>query len=245
MDSHIGERFGRLVIVGTTWNSKRRRTHMVCKCDCGNIVERQYSHLANGKVKSCGCLLKETTEKRIEEGMAREQERRKKSEQYFLNQRAVQYIKRIKTEYKQSQKQKYNELRKNNMHLYYVWQSMLQRCSNPNHKKYKDYGKRGVGVCTEWQTFDRFYLWAVNNGYCKGLTLDRINTNGNYEPSNCRWTDFKMQANNKRTNKWLEKDGETHTMSEWAERLNIGYDWLRDHWQDNGLTLTHYDNVME
>jgi len=84
--------------------------------------------------------------------------------------------------------------------LYTTWKNMISRCTNPNHVGYKNYGGRGITVCDEWiNSLESFYKWAMNNGYEEGLTIDRINNDGNYEPSNCRWATYKQQANNKRT----------------------------------------------
>lgn len=82
--------------------------------------------------------------------------------------------------------------------LYHVWDQMLARCQNPKSTAYKKYGAKGVTVCTEWQESSRFIEWALQNGYKEGLTLDRKDAQGNYEPSNCRWETPMVQGINKR-----------------------------------------------
>lgn len=109
-----------------------------------------------------------------------------------------------------------------NRRLYGVWHSMRERCFNPNCHAYKDYGGRGITVCSEWNNFEPFYEWAISNGYKDNLTLDRINVNGNYEPNNCRWTDWKTQQNNKRTNIFYTFNGKTQTISQWAKEKGWG-----------------------
>ena len=112
--------------------------------------------------------------------------------------------------------------------LYRIWANMRTRCNNPNFTKYADYGGRGITVCKEWGTFEPFRAWAVLNGYKENLTLDRIDNNGNYCPENCRWATQKEQCNNKRNNHTLTHNGETLTISEWAQRLNVNYFSLHD-----------------
>lgn len=89
--------------------------------------------------------------------------------------------------------------KKTNTRLYSIWSNMKQRCTNPKLPRYKDYGLRGITVCREWlEDFNYFYEWAMKNGYDDNLTIDRINNDGNYEPSNCRWITNKEQQLNKR-----------------------------------------------
>lgn len=119
--------------------------------------------------------------------------------------------------------------------LYNIWNSMKQRCLNKNSKDYRRYGGRGITVCKEWvESFEAFRDWAIANGYADNLTIDRINNNGNYEPSNCRWTTNKRQQNNKRNNHLLTYRGETHSISEWAKKVGISVTALKQriyaHW---------------
>jgi hypothetical protein len=113
--------------------------------------------------------------------------------------------------------------------IYNIWRAMRQRCSNPKCINYKNYGGKGVQVCTEWEDFQTFYDWAMLNGYAEYLTIDRVDVNGNYEPSNCRWVSYKVQANNKRNSKFLELNGVSHTIAEWGDITGIpkGTIWLR------------------
>lgn len=105
--------------------------------------------------------------------------------------------------------------------LYECWRHMRYRCDNPSNQAYKDYGARGIKVCKEWYDFAVFRKWALENGYSDTLTIDRIDTNGNYEPSNCRWADSYTQMNNRRTCPRYELDGEKLTMSEWSHKTGI------------------------
>lgn len=112
-----------------------------------------------------------------------------------------------------------------------IRRGMIQRCYNKNNENYENYGKRGISICEEWlESQDTFIEWALQNGYANNLSIDRIDANGNYEPSNCRWADKYVQANNKRPscewNRQIKRtwtiDGETKSRKEWCEIYNIG-----------------------
>ncbi len=118
---------------------------------------------------------------------------------------------------------------KSRSRIYRVHRTMMMRCYNPNAHEYENYGGRGITVCDEWHDFERFYEWAVQNGYDENskkqseCTIDRIDHNGNYEPSNCRFVSMKTQQRNKRSNVLITYNGETHCMSEWAEIAGLKY----------------------
>ena len=85
--------------------------------------------------------------------------------------------------------------------LYSIWSGLKGRCNNPNDPRYDRYGGRGISVCEEWNTsFQSFYDWAISNGYSEDLTIDRIDNDGNYEPTNCKWSTSKEQCNNRSSN---------------------------------------------
>lgn len=113
--------------------------------------------------------------------------------------------------------------------LYSIWRSMKKRCNNANDDHYYLYGGRGIKVCDEWNSyFIAFYNWAIQNGYNSNLTIDRINPNGDYEPSNCRWSTPKQQGRNRRSNRLITYNGETKSLTEWAEENGINYFQLRN-----------------
>lgn len=108
-----------------------------------------------------------------------------------------------------------------NTPIYAVWQTMKQRCNNPKNQKYKWYGAKGVTYCEEWESVEVFYKWCLSNGYEEGLTLDRIDSNGNYEPKNCRFVPISEQQSNKTNTHFIEYNGEIHTLTEWSKILQI------------------------
>ena len=105
--------------------------------------------------------------------------------------------------------------------LYTVWVDMRRRCDDTTDARYSDYGGRGITVCAEWYDFQNFYNWSILNGYNTGLTIDRINNDGNYAPKNCRWVDRYVQANNKRNNRKICINGETKNLFQWCREYNI------------------------
>jgi len=103
--------------------------------------------------------------------------------------------------------------------IYKCWQHMMERCYNSSCKEYKYYGGRGIKVCERWHKFENFYKDMGNKP--EGMTLDRKNNDGDYCLENCRWATKEEQANNKRNNHWIEYQGETKTLAQWARSLDI------------------------
>lgn len=106
--------------------------------------------------------------------------------------------------------------------IYKIWQGIKDRCCNPSHVSYANYGGRGITVCQQWKdSFENFYLWAIDSGYRNGLTIDRINNDEGYMPSNCRWSTPLTQANNKRNNHVITYNGKTMTIAQWSKFLGV------------------------
>lgn len=110
--------------------------------------------------------------------------------------------------------------------LYGVWNTMINRCENPNTKSYCDYGAKGISVCEEWHDAKNFFDWALANGYKEGLEIDRIDTSGGYCSENCRWITRLKNANNKTNNRIISYNGEEKTLAEWARYYGVDYKLL-------------------
>ena len=135
-----------------------------------------------------------------------------------------------------------------NHSIYALWQNMRSRCYREDSTGYKNYGGRGIEICKEWHDFMTFYNWVVTHGYQKGLTIDRINNDGNYNPGNCRFTTYKVQANNKRQNIYDKRVVLKRKKNQWViYLLNKGklinicqYNELRFAIKDIKLNRKHY-----
>lgn len=106
-------------------------------------------------------------------------------------------------------------------HLRDVWRGLIKRCEHRNRRDYQHYGARGIRVCEEWHDFEVFYEWAMTHGYRQGLTIDRVNNNGGYNPGNCRWISARANANNRTTARRYSIDGHTKTLTQWCTIYGI------------------------
>jgi len=189
-----GMKFNRLTVLQKAGKNKHGMQLWLCQCDCGNKKELRCYDICNGAVKSCGCLQKEIQRNRI-------------------------------TEANKHWKELYGERPKTHgmskTRLFNIYWGMRHRYESEKHNRYKHYGGKGIRVCKEWQTFEPFMEWALNNGYAKNLSIDRINNDGNYEPSNCQWATIKEQANNKSQNRYITINDVTKNMTEWSKITGV------------------------
>lgn len=117
---------------------------------------------------------------------------------------------------------------------YSIWANMKNRCLNPKVPSYKHYGRRGIQVCNRW--LDSYENFLADMGRCpKGLTIERIDNNGNYAPGNCRWATYREQGQNTRNNVWIEFNGKRLIRKDWARKLGI-HDSAWHYWLNKGFT---------
>lgn len=130
--------------------------------------------------------------------------------------------------------------------IYSIWSGIQQRCCNPNHKNYKDYGGRGITICDEWlNNPDKFKEWAYANGYkiektksgVNKWSIDRIDNNKGYSPENCRWVTKTQQNRNKRTSAYVLFNGKERPVKEVAEELGINYYTLIERLKNENWTV--------
>ena len=123
--------------------------------------------------------------------------------------------------------------------LYRIWLKMKERCYNPHNKSYKDYGGRGITICSSWLSdYTSFREWALENGYQKGLEIDRIDNDSEYSPINCRWANRKIQANNRRTNRFLDFNGQRKTIAQWSDISGISQSLIKARIDKLGWSIT-------
>lgn len=135
-------------------------------------------------------------------------------------------------------------------HLYFVWTGMVRRCLQKDHKSYKNYGRRGITVCKEWNpntpgAFESFVQWSLNNSYKIGLQLDRIDNNGNYEPGNCMYVTPLSNGQHKRNTKHFLYNGTKMSIMEIVRLSGISDATFRQYIDKNGIEEnTEVSNIV-
>jgi hypothetical protein len=269
MENLIGQKFNRLTVIAAA-EKKNGKVQWFCRCDCGNeIIVNQYK-LISGHTKSCGCLKKE---KRIDlvgqrfgrlvvTSLNRAETKDGKTRLYWncICDCGNEHIVRgdiLKSGMSQScgcyakdhsliplpeytKEFAFDKLKN-------IYKYMKQRCYNPNHTKYRNHGGRGIKICDEWlgdSGFDQFYK-DMGLPPSHGHQIDRINNDGNYAASNCRWVTNTENNRNKRTNHLLTLGNKTLCVTEWAEELGISRDTLskrvRMGWSNQKILTTPVD----
>lgn len=239
-----GQRFGKLVVVEPDHSDNKRGWWWRCQCDCGKRVIIPSGNLRSGSTISCGCYHRgqekyDLTGKRfgrlvaIKELEPRYTKSGRKIRQYeckcdcgntinvdawHLTDGKITSCKCYRHERQVEANIRHGQ---HGSRLYNIWGGMIQRCKNR-----PDYAH--VSVCEEWQKFEPFYEWSMSHGYADDLTIDRIDSRGNYEPSNCRWATWNQQANNTCRNRYIEIDGVVHTLAEWVALYGAKYERVRD-----------------
>ena len=245
-----GKKIGRFMVIKRVL--KRPGVWWKCKCRCGVVKTLRANELLSGNTRSCGCLARERAStfckkriKEIEPGtrfgilvvIRRSRKKLYAHGVYWLcrcgcGNLIVCWGSRLRsgkhTHCGCRTSEIISEGRRTHgfsrTHVYRTLKRMIQRCYNPNSDQYFRYGGRGIKVYKTWRDHpEKFVIWALANGYRRGLTIDRIDNNKSYSPKNCRWIGCIPQARNRRDNHPLTWHGQTKTIVEWSEITGIKY----------------------
>ena len=248
-----GKKFNYLTAIKCEYN-KNRQNFWSFKCDCGNTVIKYIGHVKAGSTKSCGChKIKDITNIKYGKLTAikfiKKAGKRKKYYWLFrcecgkeecIIKETVTCGKKIMCNNCAKEVVRNSKITHNmsNTRFYRIYRGILNRCKLETWSGYKKYGAVGIDICERWLKFKNFYddmyisyLDHSKKHGEKNTTIDRINGNENYSPKNCRWLDYERQANNIKTNVFLEHNGEKKTIRDWekALKMNSGTLWARLH----------------
>jgi hypothetical protein len=193
-----GTRFTRLVVVKRVENSKDGRASWLCACDCGKKSVVIGKSLRNGNTRSCGCLHRE-----------------------IISQKMKQRAEEMGKEWGLAKLRHGHRRGRHSSPTYESWCGIISRCGNEQRKDYHHYGGRGIKVCERWLTFDNFL--ADMGEKPTGMSIGRIDNNGNYEPSNCRWETHRQQMRNRRGNRIVTAFGKTGCLADFTEHFKVSY----------------------
>lgn len=245
-ENFIGKRFGKLVVLSYVGEKKDKHgnTHWYwnCQCDCGNKKVIDQHGLIYGHTHSCGCIrhganlagkvFGRLTVIAEAEPMKRKDGKGQKKRwlcqcscgktHITTQELLVSGVTKscgclVHEEHKDP-----NAMTRKHKRLYGIYRGMVDRCCNPKDQHHTYYHDRGIKICDEWRNNSRAFIeWALSHGYSDDLTIDRIDVNGNYEPSNCRWVTNKDQQNNKRNNVKYTIYGKEYSAQEIEDTFHI------------------------
>ena len=209
-----------------------------CICDCGNEKVICRSELLSKGTKSCGCYkpnqVIDLTNKKFGKLKVISLDKIKNHKAYWICKCDCGNEKSIMANSLTSGKTKScGCLAKSNFYklitkhgdcktkLYHCWLNMKNRCYNPNSVDSKWYFEKGISICDEWMDYKNFKIWASQNGYKDGLTIERLDVNKNYCPENCTWIERNKQNNNKSDSRFITYNGQKKCLAEWIKELNL------------------------
>lgn len=244
MTDITGRKFGLLTAIKEASKIKNG-VKWVCMCECGIIKEVAKPHLLSGHTKSCGCLTKlnnqhlkiNITGQKFGRLTAIKEIGKIKGVIKWLCQCECGTLKELRVAVLRNGTvrscgclNKDKVIERNTTHnmtyhtLFNVWKGMIDRCTNPKCSSYKRYGKIGISVCDRWAGDKGIHNFVKDMGERpEGTSLDRIDNTQGYSPENCRWAFPKQQSNNRKDNIFIEYQGKSKTISQWANDNNILY----------------------
>lgn len=256
--SYDGHKFGRWTIISDAENRGVKR-YVNAVCDCGNRKETRLYGLTSGKSLSCGCLQKEVASKKTPAPVGKkfqmltilrevhaDSKFRKVEVQCECGVVKLTSLSQLINGHTKScgciRPAVIGRLRRTHglskTTEYQTWYHMIDRCQNPSNHAYRHYGGRGIKVCDRWQSFVAFY--EDMHPRPDGKSIDRINNNKDYSPSNCRWASAREQQSNTRLTRFTDIGGHVVTFAEAARRLSVCPSTVSD-WVSSGK-LTEHEN---
>ena len=259
-----GKRFGKLTVIRRCDDPKRSK-RWVCKCDCGNEIEVFESRLLRRINRSCGYMIQDAAKRRIKDitGMRfgslvvlrRSDHRIRGKVSWLCKCDCGKYIDAIGSALRSGNTKscgclKIDELVKRSTkhnkcyeREYSIWSSMKQRCLNSKARAYKWYGGRGIKICDRWLNDDNgFSNFLKDMGNAPpDYSIDRIDPNGNYEPSNCRWASWYQQSRNKTNSHFITVNGITKNITDWSNKCGISRSEINHRMKDLGWSA--YDAI--
>lgn len=234
-----GQRFGKLVIIELD-EEKTKHYHQafwICKCDCGNIKSIQARGLVSGDIKTCNlCNPKDITSNKYGRLTPIKWFRKNKAIYWECKCDCGKTVNVLQSNLlsgkshscgclqKELASKRFGKHYMRNTPLLDCYYNMKSRCYDKNNTHYKSYGGRGITVCDEWKNSSKTFVdWALSSGYKQGLTIDRIDVNGNYSPKNCRWITMKEQSYNRQNSIIITISGTKKCLKEWTTLMGWNY----------------------